>query len=415
MMAPIRIRFLASLTVAGLWLCAGLAQAQEMPGDVYDIREQDLPAPFATQSVGNSSNTVARNGRVPRVPQGYSVTLYASDVDGARNLIVDDGGDVIVARSRAGVVTLLRDTDGDGAADQRDTIAADFSRPHGLALQGGFLWIADQNRLYRLRWGEQWGPVEPMSPQGVFGGSGGHWTRNIAFSPDGKTLYASIGSRGNIAEEQDPRATIQRFSVGADGMISDGQTFASGLRNPVGIAIMPGTDRLYTVVNERDGLGDGLVPDYFTQVQQDDFFGWPYAYTGQNPQPDFADRRPDLVAASKLPDVLFESHSAPIGLTFLANADVPADWRDDALVALRGSWNAAVPTGYKVVRVEIEDGRPTGRYINFMTGFRINGADSGSPSPADVWGRPVGVAVGPDGAIYVSDDTGGTIWRVSKP
>ncbi len=167
---------------------------------------------------------------------------------------------------------------GDGTADQREEIASGFNRPHGLALHDGYLWIADLDRLYRLKWGQQWGRVEEMSPRGVFGGTGGHWTRNIAFSPDGKTLYASIGSRGNIAEEPSPRATIQRFSVASDGKIEGGETFASGLRNPVGIAIKPGTDQLYTVVNERDGLGDGLVPDYFTQVQQGDFYGWPYAY-----------------------------------------------------------------------------------------------------------------------------------------
>ncbi|MDF1748392.1 MAG: PQQ-dependent sugar dehydrogenase [Alphaproteobacteria bacterium] len=403
-----------SLVATGILACASFAQAQDRPGDIFEVRAQNLPAPFVTQSVGNSSETVARNGHVPIAPDGYTVTLFAADMDGARNLVVDDDGTVIVARSRAGVVTLLRDRNGDGTAEQRDEIAKGFNRPHGLALQGGYLWIADLDRLYRLRWGDKPGRLEAMSPSGVFGESGGHWTRNIAFSPDGQTLYASIGSRGNIAEEPAPRATIQRFSVVSDGMISTGETFASGLRNPVGIAIKPGTDQLYTVVNERDGLGDGLVPDYFTQVQKGDFYGWPYAYTGQNPQPDFANRRPDLVIQSKLPDVLFESHSAPIGLTFLAGADVPSEWRDDGLVALRGSWNAAVPTGYKVVRVEFQDGHPTGRYINFLTGFRVDTPDPNYPSSAQVWGRPVGVAVGPDGAIYVTDDTGGTVWRISK-
>ena len=415
-MYPARLLFSRSVIAAGIALCATMAQAQtpDQPGDVFEIRAQDLPAPFATQSVGNSSDTVARDGRIPIAPDGYTVTLFAADITGARNLVVDQDGAVIVARSRAGVVTLLRDRNGDGTADQREEIASGFNRPHGLALHDGYLWIADLDRLYRLKWGQQWGRVEEMSPRGVFGGTGGHWTRNIAFSPDGKTLYASIGSRGNIAEEPSPRATIKRFSVASDGKIEGGETFASGLRNPVGIAIKPGTDQLYTVVNERDGLGDGLVPDYFTQVQQGDFYGWPYAYSGQYPQPDYADRRPDLVAQSKLPDVLFESHSAPIGLTFLADAGVPTDWRDDALVALRGSWNAAVPTGYKVVRVEIQEGVPTGRYINFLTGFRVDAPNPDAPSPAKVWGRPVGVAVGPDGAIYVSDDTGGTIWRISK-
>lgn len=391
---------------------------QDRPGQVFHVLPQDMPAPYATNSVSNGSDSVSREGRTPEAPDGFTVTLFAENIAGARNMLVTPDGSVVVARSRAGAVSVLRDRDGDGTADDAADYLRGLDRPHGLAFHGGYLWVADRERLYRVAW-DGGIPVhdslEAMSPDGVFGGESGHWTRNIAISRDGSTLFASVGSRGNIDEEDEPRATIQRFSLSSDGRIARGTTFASGLRNPVGIAFYPGTDRLFTVVNERDGMGDGLVPDYFTEVREGGFYGWPYAYIGSNPQPEFADRRPDLVAATIVPDVLFQSHSAPIGLTFLADADVPEDWRDDALVTLRGSWNAAFPRGYKVVRIEFEDGVTTGRYLNFLTGFRIDIPDPDNPASAQVWGRPVGVAVGPDGAIYVGDDTGGTIWRISRP
>ena len=185
------------------------------------------------------------------------------------------------------------------------------------------------------------------------------------------------------------------------------QTFASGLRNPVGIAFYPGSDRLFTVVNERDGLGDGLVPDYLTGVAQDDFYGWPYAYSGSNPQPGFAEKRPDLVAASKIPDLMFEAHSAPIGLTFYTGDQFPDRYQGGAFVTLRGSWNKATPTGYKVVFVPFSGGQPTGSYETFASGWWQSGDQR-----ARVWGRPTGIAVATDGSLLVSDDTGGEIWQI---
>jgi glucose/arabinose dehydrogenase len=206
-----------------------------------------------------------------------------------------------------------------------------------------------------------------------------------------------------VAEEEPPRATIRVFA--ADG--SGGRTFASGLRNPVGIAIRPGSDELWAVVNERDGLGDGLVPDYLARVREGAFHGWPYAYAGPNPDPDFGAKRPDLVAATVVPDVLFESHSAPLGLVFYEGAQFPDEYRGDAFVALHGSWNRSRPTGYKVVRVPFEDGRPVGGYENFAVGFWIEGEET-----ARVWGRPAGLALGGDGSLLVADDAGGTVWRI---
>ncbi|MEC9265791.1 MAG: PQQ-dependent sugar dehydrogenase [Pseudomonadota bacterium] len=396
---------------------AAPALAQDRPGQIFHMTPGDMPAPYATESVSNGSDTVPRGGREPDVPEGFDIRLFAQQVGGPRKMLVDSAGLVIVARSSAGVISVLPDEDGNGRADEIVDVVKGLNRPHGMALHGGYLWIADVNRLYRVPWRPGGGPadtVEAMSRDGVFGSTGGHWTRNIAFSPNGKQLYAAIGSRGNIGEEDLPRASVQRFEVDDDGTIDKSHTFAAGLRNPVGIAVRPEDGRVFVVVNERDGMGDGLVPDYFTEVLPDAFYGWPYAYIGPNPQPGFGNRRPDLVAKTVVPDVLFQSHSAPIGLTFLTQADVPEEWRDDALVTLRGSWNAAEPTGYKVVRVEFEDGRPTGRYVNFATGFRIDVPDPARPGSAKVWGRPVGVAVGPDGAIYVGDEVGGTVWRITK-
>lgn len=397
-------------------LAALPAGAMERPGQTYRITVEDLPAPYATESVANSSNRVPRpDGFTPLVPDGFTAELFADGLAHPRNLVVGPEGDVYVAQSRAGEITRLRDTDDDGRVDRRTTLLTGFARPHGLALHAGHLYFADLDAVWRapIRGDGRLGEAERLSRPGALGPTSGHWTRNIAIAPDGSALFAAIGSRGNIAVEAEPRATIQRFPMAADGTLGAPETYATGLRNPVGTTFHPQTGMLYTVVNERDGMGDGLVPDYLTAVEEGAFYGWPYAYAGGLPQPGYAEERPDLVEATVMPDVLFQSHSAPIGLAFLAGADVPADWRDDALVAFRGSWNAAIPTGYKIVRVPFEDGRPTGGYVNFMTGFRLDDPAEDPRGPADIWGRPTGVAVAPDGSILVSDGVGGTIWRIT--
>ena len=218
----------------------------------------------------------------------------------------------------------------------------------------------------------------------------------------------AIGSEGNLEVDPAPRASIMQFDIDGSG----GRVFASGLRNPVGIAFQPGTGNLYATVNERDGLGDGLVPDYLTAVTDAGFYGWPYAYIGPNPQPGYADRRPDLVQRTLVPDVLFQSHSAPMALVFARGGQFPDDWQGDAFVAFRGSWNAAVPTGYKVVRVPFRDGNPLGWYENFVTGFRLD--PPGRRTTAKVWGRPVGMALARDGSLLIAVDVDNSIWRVRR-
>ncbi|MGP1394410.1 MAG: PQQ-dependent sugar dehydrogenase [Inquilinaceae bacterium] len=307
---------------------------------------------------------------------------------------------------------LLRDADGDGRAETVGTFIDDFDRPYGLAILDGHLYVADADGLWRIPYaaGDETASDRPerLTARSALGSARGHWTRSLAISPDGTRAYIGVGSRDNIDDEDPPRATIQEFALDGGEGAAQQSTLASGLRNPVGMAFAPGTSDLYTVVNERDGLGDGLVPDFLTRVERGAFYGWPYAYIGPNPQPDYAERRPDLVEQTVVPDVLFEAHSAPIGLVFYDGDLFPPDYRGDAFVALRGSWNRSDPTGYKVVRVPFTDGRPEGWYETFASGFWTDGTDQ-----ARVWGRPTGLAVMPDGALLIADEIGGTIWRVT--
>jgi glucose/arabinose dehydrogenase len=333
---------------------------------------------------------------VPEAPKGFSVTLFATGLANARFMAMAPGGDVFISEPALNEVAIVHD-------GKVYPFATGFARPHGLAFHDGALYVGDTLAVWRVAYkdGALAAGVRTRVTKDGFGGTGAHWTRDIVFGPDG-TLYVAIGSENNTAEDASPRATVQK--VTADGHL---RTFAAGLRNPVGIAFYPGTNDLYVTVNERDGLGDGLVPDYFTRIRQGDFFGWPYAYIGHHPDPDYGAKRPDLVANTQVPDVLFQPHSAPLGLVFYEGDQFPADYKGDAFVALHGSWNSAKPTGYKVVRIKFANGRPVGGYEDFLTGFW-----DGSTSPAQVWGRPAGLVVAKDGSLLVADDNGKTIWRV---
>ncbi|MFQ5972213.1 MAG: PQQ-dependent sugar dehydrogenase [Alphaproteobacteria bacterium] len=399
--------FVALALAAGCGPAMG--QGDATPGQRFEVRPSDMPPPFATESARNPPRSIRLpRGTAPRVPPGFKANLFAEDLDHARWLAVAPDGAVFLAQSKPGVVTILRDTDGDGVADLIRPFVTGLARPHGLAFHQGQLYVADTKAVRRYPYESALdgpaGPAETVTPGGALGSASGHWTRNIAFGPDGLRFFVAIGSAGNIDVEPEPRATVQMFDKDGGGQ----KTFASGLRNPVGIAFYPGTDDLYVVVNERDGMGDELVPDYLTRIEDGDFFGWPYAYIGDNPQPRLAELRPDLVAASRVPDVLFRSHSAPLGLVFYDGEQFPQEYRGDAFVALHGSWNAAEPRGYMVVRVPFEDQRPLGHYEAFATGFWAEGRDR-----ARVWGRPVGLAVARDGSLLIADDVGDRIWRVS--
>ncbi|MGO1079876.1 PQQ-dependent sugar dehydrogenase [Inquilinus sp. CA228] len=386
------------------------AAAQDIaPGTKFEIRPDALPKPYATDAVANSSETVARTEAMrPQVPKGMTATLFATGLSGPRQMLVLPDRSILVSEPAAGRISRLVAPNPPARARAMPFLTG-LDQPYGLALRRDALYITDLDGLWRVPYapGDAKAQAKPqrITPDGAFDGGGGHTSRNVIWDPASDRFFVAIGSRSNIAEEPAPRATIQVFA--ADG--SGGRTYATGLRNPIGLALQPGTGRLYTVVNERDGLGDGLVPDYLTAVREGGFYGWPYSYLGQNPQPDLADKQPDLVKSAIVPDLLFESHSAPLDLVFYDGPMFP-DWRGDALVTLHGSWNRADPIGYMVVRVPFRDGKPVGGYEALATGFRVN-RDDGA---AQIWGRPAGIAVLPDGSILVSDDEGGTLWRIAK-
>jgi len=398
------IAVLLSVCIAGgTW-----AQDALEPGAYVEIQFDNLPAPAPGTGVRNSPETVARSENDGlRVPPGFTANLFAEGLAHPRWMTVAPNGDVLLAETREGRITILRDEDGDGVADVIETFASGYQRPHGLAIRNGYLYVADLQAVWRVPYVV--GALsargrEPVTSQGALGSASGHWTRNIAFSADGEHIYVAIGSRGNLGEEAEPRATVQRFL--ADG--TEQITFGGGLRNPVGIAVHPRSGELYVVVNERDGYGDDLVPDYLTRVQEGEFFGWPYAYLGPHPDPEWGDVRPDLVEATLEPDVLFQAHSAPVGLLFYDADQFPARYHEGAFVSHRGSWNSSRPTGYRLVFVPFADDRPIGGYEVFADGFRRGGEER-----AQVWGRPTGLAVLNDGSLLVADDTGGTVWRIS--
>jgi len=388
---------------------AGAFDNDQLMGKLFHVVPEDLPAPYAEPSPSQPSRTVPRQGRVPIVPEGFSISLFADNIPGPRRLLVIDRKTVLVSLQGRGEVVALVDTNGDGAADTVKSLVSGMAQPYGLARPtigpyAGDILIADTRGIWHL---SLTGPanLEPVTAAGVFGPPRGHVTRSLAIDPKTGDLYVGVGSMSNLAEDPPPKASIQRFVP--DG--SHQRTFASGMRNPTGIGFNPATGKLWSMVEERDGLGDRLVPDYFTEVDDGDFFGWPYAYTGGLPQPEFQGRTPSGMKPVKRPSLLFEAHSSAMDFVFLPDS-WPKDWQGDAIAALRGSWNRGEPTGYKLVRIRFADGRPLGGYQNFVTGFWVAG-----DGPAEVWGRPSNLDLMPDGSLLVADDTGGTIWRITPP
>lgn len=370
----------------------------------HEIRVQDLPAPFATHSASNPpwvSGVPA--GAQLHLPPGFHIERFATKLDNPRNMLLAPNGDVFVAETGAGRISILRDANGDGVAEQRFVWSKDVDEPFGLALHGGWLYAAGVDSLVRFPYRP--GQTSAQSPPQKLASlpSGGHSTRNIAFSADGSKLYVSIGSASNVSREAPPRAAVMEYTV--DG--KSPRVFASGLRNPVGLAVNPTTGALWTCVNERDGLGDELVPDYATELRDGAFYGWPYAYLGAHEDPRRAGERPDLVAKATLPSVLIAAHSAPLGMLFYEGSMFPAEYRGSAFVALHGSWNRSRRTGYEVIRVPMRGGKPAGGYDDFVTGWMSD------PGGRAVWGRPVGLLVLRDGSLLIADDGGNVIWRVT--
>lgn len=379
------------------------------------ITVDDLPAPYSTRSASKSPQVVGIPAAPTlRVPAGFEVNVFAEGLDRPRWLALTPEGDVLVTETRQNRIRRLSDRDGDGVAEGNAVFATaenGLNIPFGMAFTGDSFYLGNTDAVLRFPYAEGQGALsgrgQPIASL-PGGGYNQHWTRNVVVSPDGQKLYVSIGSRSNADQEPLPRASVQVMNLDGSGQ----DTFAYGLRNPVGLDFHPTTGDLYTTVNERDGLGDDLVPDYLTRIQSGEFYGWPYAYLSpQNPDPRHSvgnrSNNPALVARTQTPDVLFQAHSAALGLQFYDGATFPQRYRNGAFVAMRGSWNRSQGTGYKVVFVPFEDGdRPEGSYEDFLTGFLVD------PAGPTTWGRPVGLLVLPDGSLLVTEEANGRIYRI---
>jgi glucose/arabinose dehydrogenase len=386
----------------------------EKPGVQHHITPADLPAPFATEAVNNGPKVVPRpEGAVPQALPGYTVSLYSSELEGPRLVRAAPNGDLFVAETGRNRVRVLRGADAAGKAQEVEVFAAGLNRPFGIAFyplgpNPQYIYIGNTDSVVRFPYRS--GDLKARGPQevlvtGQFQG-GGHSTRDVAFTNDGKKMYVGVGSRSNVDDpdttpEEKDRATILEFNPDGTGR----RVYATGIRNAVGLAVHPKTGQLWVSVNERDNLGDNLVPDYITHVEDGGFYGWPWYYIGGNQDPRHAGKHPELKASVKVPDVLLQPHSGSLQMVFYNGQQFPAEHRDSIFSASHGSWNKAARTGYKVIRTPLQDGKPTGSYEDFLTGFVT--------ADGQVWGRPVGVAVAADGALIVTDDEGNTIWRVA--
>lgn len=395
-----------------------------------------LPAPYATKSSKNYSNVLGwHEGKTPVAPQGLTVTAFATDLKNPRWMYVLPNGDVLVAESsthddvgkkvkdavsgRAGSgnfgnsadrITLLRDNDRDGIPEVRTTFLKELNQPFGMLLLDKTFYVANTDGILQFPYKNG---DTVISGQGKkildlpAGGYNNHWTRNIISNVAGNKIYVSVGSGSNNAEHgmenEQRRANI--LVINTDG--SGEKIYASGLRNPVGMDWAPGTQTLWTAVNERDELGDELVPDYLTSVKEGGFYGWPYSYWGQHPDPTMEGKQqPELVNKAIVPDLSLGAHTASLGLAFYKGKALPEKYRNGAFIGQHGSWNRSTLSGYKVVFVPFKNGNPAGQPEDFLTGF-IADADK-----SEVYGRPVGIAVATDGTLLVADDAGNTIWRV---
>lgn len=375
----------------------------------HEIRPESLPPPFTGPDAGNPPQIVPKPpGASLTMPPGFAIDVYAEGgFKRPRWAVPAPNGDVFVADSEAGNVLVLRDADHDGKAEARFTFASGLLQPFGLAFHGESLYVGNTDAVVRFAYTpgqtEAAGPpVKILTLPGK--GYREHWTRNVAVSPDGTKLYATVGSESNVSVEDDPRrAAILQMNL--DG--TEDRVFASGTRNPIGLAFNPTTGALWAAVQERDKLGDDLVPDYVTEVKENGFYGWPYSYVGKIEDPRRKGERPDLVATAIVPDVLVQAHSAVLGLVFYTGSMFPEEYRGDAFVAMHGSWNRSRRTGYKIARIRFKDGRPVGGYDDFLVGWML------SEDEDEVWGRPVGLCQLEDGSMLVVDDGANVIWRIT--
>ena len=389
----------------------------DAPGVRRKITVDDLATPYDTPSANNHPRVAPRpEGAWPKAPEGFEVTEFATGLDQPRVIVRAPSGDLFLSESRANRVRVLRDADGDGKPEVNEVFATGLKRPFGIAFHPAgpepkFVYVGNTDSVVRFPYkngdtkasGEPEVIVKDIPSGNERVGGGGHWTRDLEFSPDGKTLYVAVGSRSNVDDDDREKRRAMILAFDPDG--KNERVFATGIRNPVGLATHPKTGELWASVNERDGLGDNLVPDYITRVQEGGFYGWPWFYIGPNQDPRHEGKHPELKDKVIVPDVLLQSHMASIDMTFYDGEQFPKEYQHDGFAAEHGSWNHARRVGYKVVFIPVKDGAPTGEYVDFMTGLVVD--------EHEVWGRPSSVAVAKDGALLVTDDGGDRIWRVT--
>jgi glucose/arabinose dehydrogenase len=412
---------------------------RQAPGAQHLIKVAALPKPYETKSAGNNPQVVpAPTNAILSVPPGFTVKLFAKGLRSPRLTRTAPNGDVFIAETGQGRIRVMRTADGAEAPTENKIFAEKLKGPFGISFyplgdKPEWIYVANLNSVVRFPYHngdlQASGEPEVIVPK-LTDITGGHSTRDVVFSKDGKRMFISVGSGSNIAEKMEKKTPeeIQAWEkengVGAAWgseahraqiLVTDPEghqpvrAFATGVRNGVGLAVNQITGDLWVSTNERDGLGDGLVPDYVTRIKEGGYYGWPWYYMGNNEDPRFAGARPDLAGKAIVPDVLEAPHSASLQMTFYTAtsglAAFPADYRGDAFVACHGSWNRGVRTGYKVIRVLLKNGVPSGQYDDFLTGFVVDNKN--------VWGRPVGVTVAHDGALLITEDGNGTMWRIA--
>jgi len=408
---------------------SGYAQAKNK------MTSDSLPVPHATKSVINFSRVIGWKGETPKAPDGFVVEKFADGFENPRWLYITPNGDVLVAESNsnhtfiervagtilgasksnnlhhsADRITLLRDTNNDGISDQKVTFLTGLNQPFGMLVIGKWLYVGNTNALVRYPYTAGQTKITDQPEKIVdlpAGKHNRHWTRNIITNSDSSKIYIAVGSGSNVAEKgianEILRANI--LEINPDG--SDLKIYASGLRNPNGMGWAPGTKTLWTVVNERDELGDELVPDYFTSVKQGGFYGWPYTYFGQNIDPSMKGEKTAMVKNCIVPDVKLGNHTATLGLAFYTANSFPEKYHGGVFLTQHGSWNRSVLNGYKVIFIPFSNGKPSGESEDFLTGYIVNLKNR------EVHGRPVGIVVTPDGSLLIADDVTNTIWRVN--
>lgn len=408
----------------------------DAPGVSRHIRPTDLPRPTLIDNDPEEPDfrrlakvVQAPQGKVPDVPKGFAVQVFARGLKQPRVIRIAPNGDIFVAESGSGRVLVFPADAAKGAPATPEVFAENLDRPYGIVFQPPsdpqYVYVAAANQVVRFPYNgdrKATGAAEVVIPNIP---TKRHWTRDLAVSRDGRSLFVSIGSSTNVAPgmpkktpheieayekthghgaawgDEENRAVVRVFDPEGKNI----RNYATGLRNCSGMAMQPGTDTLWCTGNERDHIGANLAPDFLTTVRDGGFYGWPWYYTGGNEDPAHAGERPDLKDKVFVPDVLIQAHSSTLGLVFYDADAFPAEYRGDAFAVLHGSWNREERTGYKVIRARMKDGKPTGVYEDFLTGFVLD--------KDTVWGRPAGIAVARDGALLVSDDANGTIFRVA--